>query len=60
MHGDHYPSMAQDMKNRRKTEIDSVNGAISRYGRQAGIPTPANDLLTRLVKIIEENYESQF
>ena len=52
--------MAQDMKNRRKTEIDSVNGAISRYGRQAGIPTPANDLLTRLVKIIEENYESQF
>ena len=60
VHGDHYPSMAQDMKNRRKTEIDSVNGAISRYGRQAGIPTPANDLLTRLVKIIEENYESQF
>ena len=60
VHGDHYPSMAQDMKNRRKTEIDSVNGAISKYGRQVGIPTPANDLITRLVKVIEENYEAQF
>lgn len=58
--GDHYPSMAQDMKNKRKTEIDSLNGAIVRYGKQLGIPTPANDYVTRFVKVIEDRYEVQF
>jgi len=57
---EHYPSMAQDMRHKRKTEIDSLNGAIARYGRELGIPTPANDYLTRLVKIIEDNYDAQF
>lgn len=57
---EHYPSMAQDMRNRRRTEIDSLNGAIAKYGRELGIPTPANDYLTRLVKIIEDNYDAQF
>lgn len=57
---EHYPSMAQDMRNRRRTEIDSLNGAIARYGRELGIPTPANDYLTMLVKIIEDNYDTQF
>lgn len=54
--GDHYPSLAQDMRNKRKTEIDSLNGAIVKYGRKLGIPTPVNDYITRLVKIAEDNY----
>jgi 2-dehydropantoate 2-reductase len=58
--GEHYPSMAQDMKNRRRTEIDSLNGAIARYGKQLGIPTPVNDCISSIVKIIEENYDVQF
>lgn len=58
--GEHYPSMAQDMRARRKTEIDSLNGAIVRYGREMGIPTPANDYVTRFVKIIEDNYAAQY
>ena len=58
--GDHYPSMAQDMRAKRKTEIDSLNGAIVRYGRELGIATPANDYVTRFVKIIESNYAAQF
>lgn len=57
---EHYPSMAQDMKNRRKTEIDSLNGAIARYGLELGLSTPVNDSITRLVKIIEDNYDAQF
>lgn len=57
---EHYPSMAQDMKNRRRTEIDSLNGAIARYGRQLGVPTPANDYITRFVKMIQDNYDAQF
>jgi 2-dehydropantoate 2-reductase len=54
--GDHYPSLAQDMGNKRKTEIDCLNGAIVKYGRKLGIPTPVNDYITRLVKIAEDNY----
>ncbi|MHC1760102.1 MAG: ketopantoate reductase family protein [Negativicutes bacterium] len=58
--GEHYPSMAQDIRGKRKTEIDSLNGAIARYGRELGIQTPANDYVTRFVKIIEDNYAAQF
>lgn len=57
---EHYPSMAQDMMNRRRTEIDFLNGAIVKYGLELGIPTPVNDTITRFVKIIEENYDVQF
>ena len=56
----HYPSMAQDMRAHRQTEIDSLNGAIARYGRELGIPTPANDYIARFVKIIEDNFEAQY
>ena len=56
----HYPSMAQDMRAHRQTEIDSLNGAIARYGRELGIPTPANDYIARFVKIIDDNFEAQY
>lgn len=58
--GDHFPSMAQDIRHKRKTEIDSLNGAIAAYGAQLGVPTPANDYVARFVKIIEESYEVQY
>jgi 2-dehydropantoate 2-reductase len=57
---EHYPSMAQDMMHKRRTEIDFLNGAIVKYGLELGIPTPVNDTITRFVKIIEENYGVQF
>ncbi len=38
---DYYPSMAQDVLWKKyRTEIDTLNGAISDYGKQFGIPTP--------------------
>ena len=47
----HRSSMLQDMtKGSRLTEIDALNGAISRYGRELGIPTPVNDVLTAIIK----------
>lgn len=58
--GEHLPSMAQDIRYQRKTEIDFLNGAIAAYGAQLGIPTPANEYVTRYVKIIEESYEFQY
>lgn len=44
-------SMWQDIrKGKGKTEIDSLNGAIVRRGKECGVPTPANAHVTRLVK----------
>lgn len=56
----HLPSTAQDVKARKKTEIDFLNGAVVRLGGKYGVPTPYNHMITALVKIIEQNYENQF
>ncbi len=59
--GKHYPSMAQDMMiARTKTEIDFMNGAIERLGEQVGVPTPVNTTVSRLVRVIENNYDRQY
>lgn len=53
--GHHYPSMHQDLiKNHRLTEIDYINGAISRKGQRYGIPTPYCDFLTELIHCKED------
>lgn len=46
-------SMLQDIRNRRRTEIDAINGAVVAAGRKLGIPTPVNDELVRQVKELE-------
>lgn len=56
----HLPSTAQDIKNKNKTEVEFINGAIYREGLRLGVSTPHNELLYRMVKIIEESYERQF
>ena len=53
--GLHYPSMYQDLiKNNRLTEIDYINGAVSRKGKKYKVATPYCDFLTQLVHIKEE------
>ncbi|MEK7794322.1 MAG: ketopantoate reductase family protein [Candidatus Hydrogenedentota bacterium] len=54
----HYASMREDFRRKRRTEIDALNGAICRYGAETGVRTPVNDALTRLVKTVEANYLS--
>lgn len=49
-------SMGQDVDRRRRTEIDAINGAIVRFGEEAGIATPVNRSLTQLVKILETSF----
>ena len=49
-------SMHQDVRNKRLTEIDAINGAIVVFGEQLGIPTPQNEELVRQVKDIESSY----
>jgi 2-dehydropantoate 2-reductase len=51
-------SMGQDIDNRRRTEVDFINGAIVREGNALGIPTPVNTALTLLIKTIEAGYRT--
>ena len=46
-------STAQDMQRNKRTEIDSLNGYISRRGAQLGVSTPVNHALFTLVKLAE-------
>jgi 2-dehydropantoate 2-reductase len=46
-------SMLQDIERGRRTEIEFINGALSRVLRSAGKPAPANTLLTQLVLALE-------
>lgn len=45
------PSLLIDLNaGRPRSEIDDLNGAVSRHGRSAGVATPVNDALTRVVQ----------
>lgn len=42
----HYPSMLQDIQKAKRVEIEALNGAIAKLGRELGVPTPANQNIT--------------
>jgi 2-dehydropantoate 2-reductase len=48
------PSMWQDIEKGRKTEVDFVNGYVVRKGKEVGLKTPANEMVTKIIKEIEE------
>jgi len=50
---DAFSSTAQDLNRSRLTEIDALNGYISRGGAELGIPAPVNHALFTLVKLVE-------
>lgn len=49
----HRSSMLQDLERGRRTEIDAINGQVWRRGVAHGIVTPVNEMLTRLVHLME-------
>ncbi len=49
------PSMLQHVSAGRKTEIDSINGALIREAQKLGIPTPYNEALVALLKGREQS-----
>src|SRR5215475_11987328 len=51
---DAFSSTAQDLNRGRLTEIDALNGYISRRGAELGIPVPGNHALFTLVKFAEQ------
>ncbi|HEY5797341.1 MAG TPA: 2-dehydropantoate 2-reductase [Bosea sp. (in: a-proteobacteria)] len=52
---DQSSSTAQDLARGKATEIDHLNGYVVRTGAKLGIATPANRLLTAIVKLMEES-----
>ena len=50
------PSMGQDRRNRRPSEVEMFAGTVIRLAREHGIPVPANQFLYRRVHEIESRY----
>lgn len=53
---DNKSSMLQDVENKRRTEIDCINGAIVKAGSGHGIDTPYNRTMVYLIKSLENSY----
>jgi 2-dehydropantoate 2-reductase len=47
-------STAQDLARGKRTEVDSLNGYVVRRGAELGVPTPVNQTLHTLVKLLEK------
>jgi 2-dehydropantoate 2-reductase len=52
-HYAHVPSMLEDIRARRPTEIDFITGALVREAERLGVPVPLHTALYRLVKARE-------
>ncbi|MGH8248034.1 MAG: ketopantoate reductase family protein, partial [Gammaproteobacteria bacterium] len=56
----HIPSMLNDVRARRPTEIDWITGAVVREGAKLGVPVPINETLYRLVKARESGWRMKY
>ena len=52
------PSMAQDIRKGRRTEIDAMNGIIAQKGAEIGVPAPSHAKLTEIVTRVERGESS--
>jgi len=52
-------SMLMDVLGDRRTEIDAINGAVVRRGRELGLAVPVNETLTNLVHAVESLRENR-
>jgi 2-dehydropantoate 2-reductase len=44
------PSLLYDLEHGKRLELMALNGAVSRLGKELGVPTPANDVVTAALK----------
>jgi 2-dehydropantoate 2-reductase len=42
--------MLIDLENGKRLELEALNGAISRMGKELGVPTPVNDCIYACLK----------
>jgi 2-dehydropantoate 2-reductase len=53
----HYPSMLEDVEARRRTEIDTITGALVREAHRLGVPVPLHETMERLIKAKESSWQ---
>lgn len=53
----HVPSMLDDARARRATEIDFITGAVVRAAAKVGVKVPVSETLYRLVKALETSWK---
>ena len=54
VYGDGKASMLQDLERGRRTEIDFINGYVSRLAGEVGVLTPMNSAIADLVHQLEQ------
>jgi 2-dehydropantoate 2-reductase len=47
-------SMLQDVEAGRKTEVEIFGGKVVALGAEFGIPTPVNETVLRIIRVLEE------
>ncbi|MCS7233723.1 MAG: 2-dehydropantoate 2-reductase [Synergistetes bacterium] len=52
-------SMLQDILNKRRTEIDAINGEVVSRGKKYGISVGANEAITLLIKFMESGISGE-
>ena len=52
------PSMYQDVRAGRRSEIDAIQGGVVAEGAKLGVPTPTCALMVRLVKALESKAQA--
>ncbi|PWU18975.1 MAG: hypothetical protein C5B48_14155 [Candidatus Rokuibacteriota bacterium] len=55
-HYAHVPSMLEDVRSRRPTEVDFIAGALVREAERLGVPAPLHTAMYRLVRARESVY----
>ncbi|MDO4960548.1 MAG: 2-dehydropantoate 2-reductase [Eubacteriales bacterium] len=46
-------SIYTDVKNGRRSEVDTISGSIARAGKKKGVPTPTHDCIINLIHAME-------
>ncbi len=52
----HEASTLQDIKAKKRTEIDALNGAVVKLGKQYGIDASTNEMIYEMIKFKEAQY----
>lgn len=48
-----YTSIYTDLKNGRRTEVDTISGAVVRTAKKQGVPVPAHEFIVHMVHALE-------
>lgn len=57
IHKHHYTSMAQDILEGKKTEIEALNGYVIKKAKELGVNVPGIEMTLRLIKVLENRKE---